>query len=350
MEKSYLLAACTLALLTSCTLNDEKSTTSIMDTETINFGTYVNMNMPSKALDKSTFVTDDVIGINAFQSNGALNGNFTNNFMQNEAVTKLSTGKWTYENSKFWPANTTDRISFVASYPQIAPTIIDGQCSFDFNVNANPVSQQDFLWSTITDAHRYDRNGTYQNGSLEDPATTPVTDVVLHFKHALSKIVFQAKAAASYSNATITVTDIIVKNLYGTGTYTLTKTLEKGSWTTSGTQDKQYVALENGTSNAIYTHYNSFGNSLLVIPQTLNITNGNESTVTIKYTVKYTAPALTVNEERTFNLAVASLLNGNTWEQDKVYNYNFNIALDMITFDASISGWGGNGSNDFDVE
>ena len=350
MKKHYLPAACALALFASCSLSEEKSTSHILETETIHFGTYVDMNSPSKALDKNTFVTDDVIGISAYQSTGVLNGNFTDNFMQNEALTKLNTGKWTYENSKFWPSNTTDRISFVAAYPQIEPSIANGKCSFDFTVNDNPELQQDFLWSTITDAHRNDRNGTYQNGIIESPATTPITDVVLHFKHALSKIVFQAKAATNYSNATITVTDIIVKNLYGAGTYTLTNTLGKGTWATIDTQEKQYVVLQNGTSNAVHTFYSAFGNSLLVVPQTLSTTTDKESTVTIKYTVKYTAPALTVNEERTFNLAVASLLNGNTWEQDKVYYYNFNIALDMITFDASISGWGSNGSNDFNVE
>lgn len=350
MKKRVLFAACMLSLLASCSSSEEKSVESIMDAESIRFGTYVSMNTASKALDKSSFASGDVIGINAFQSSGALNGNFTNNFMQNEELTKQTDGTWTYTNSKFWPANATDRISFVASYPQITPAISAGKCSFDFTVNDNVAQQQDFMWSTITDAHRNDRNGTYQNGILESPATAPLTNVVLHFRHALSKVTFQAKAVALYNNATITVTDIIVKNLYGAGTYTLTNTLGKGTWEVSGTQDKEYVALQNGASNVIDTYYHSFGESLLVIPQTLNTTTGSQSTVTIKYTVKYSSPALTVNEERTFDLAVASLLNGNTWEQDKVYNYRFNIALDMITFEASIDSWGGSGSGDFNVE
>ena len=46
-----------------------------------------------------------------------------------------------------------------------------------------------------------------------------------------------------------------------------------------------------------------------------------------------------MNEERTFNLATAALKDGNTWEQDKVYNYIFNITLDMITFDAVVDNW-----------
>lgn len=350
MKKLALYAACAATVLAACSSNEEESVARVMEAESISFGTYVSMNNASRALEKSSFATNDVINVNACQTTGALNGNFTNNFMVNEPLTKVSTGKWTYENSKFWPLNNTDRISFVASYPSIAPTIADGKCKFDFTVNDDANLQQDFMWSTITDAHRNDRNGTYQNGIYEEPATSPITNVVLHFKHALAKVQFNAKAATYYNGTTITVTDIVVNNLYGAGSYTLTPTLGKGTWAVSGEQTKDYVVLQNGTGNAIDTYYTSFGTSLLAVPQTLNTTEGTKSTVTIKYTVKYAAPALTVNEERTFDLAVTSLLNGNTWEQDKVYNYNFNIALDMITFDADISGWGSSDSPTFTVE
>lgn len=341
MRKGLFYVACATIALYSCTSSE--STENSFQPEAMTFSTYVKMNgaPDSRALDKSSFTTNDVIGINACQTSGQLDGNFTNNFMNNEALTKTGEGKWTYENSKFWPINTTDRISFVASYPMIPPTISEGKCSFAFTVKSTVPTQEDFMWSTITDAHRSDRNGTYQNGIFESPATTPITNVVLHFKHALSKIMFNAKAAAYYNGTTITVTDIILNNLYGAGSYTLSNTLGKGSWNMSGTQNQEYIALENGTSTAVDTYLRPFGSSLLLIPQVLNTSEGNKSTVTIKYTVKYAAPAMTVNEERTFDLATSSLPNGNTWEQDKIYNYNFNIALDMITFDAVIDSWSG---------
>lgn len=342
MKKIPFYVACASIALYSCTSSE--NTENGFQPEAMTFSTYVNMNgtPDSRALDKSSFTTGDVIGINACQTNGALAGNFTNNFMINEALTKTNDGRWTYENSKFWPVNTSDRISFVASYPQIAPAITEGKCSFDFTVKSTVGTQEDFIWSTITDAHRSDRNGTYQNGVFEAPATTPVSDVVLHFRHALSRIVFNAKAAAYYNGATITVTDIVLHNLYGAGTYTLSNTLGKGSWNVSGEQNQEYIALENGTNTAIETGFHPFGSSLLLMPQVLNTTEGgNKSTVTIKYTVKYAAPAMTVNEERTFDLATKQLLNGNTWEQDKIYSYNFNIALDMITFDAVVDNWSG---------
>lgn len=333
--------------MVSCTVTDESAENGGMENERLSFSTYVNMN--TRALDKSVFVNGDVLGINACLSEGELDGNFTNNFMVNEALTKNDEGRWTYENAKFWPANTDNRVSFVASYPKIDPVISEGRCSFDFEVKSTAPTQEDFMWSTITDAHRSDRNGTYQNGVFEDPATTPVSDVVLHFRHALSRVVFSVKAAAYYGGATITVTDITLNNLYGAGTYTLSNTLSRGEWTMSGEQDHSYVALENGTNTAVYNEYRTVGTSLLLMPQVLSTEEGNASTVTIRYTVNYAAPERVVMEERTFSLATPSLLSGNTWEQDKVYNYQFNIALDMITFDAVVDGWGDSENTEFTV-
>lgn len=335
MKKLYLSAAAVAALMASCSSGEEYAAESQAQ-EKVSFGTYVDMQ--KKALEKSSFATGDQLCVNAFLSMGSMIGQqFTNNFMQDETLTKTTSG-WTYTNTRFWPMNEEDRISFVASYPAIAPAIADGICSFDFAVNANPASQQDFLWSTITDAYRSDRNGTHQNGVLESPATSPLSDVVLHFRHALSKVRFNAKAATYYNGATITVTGISVSNLYGAGTYSLTEELGKGTWTLSGSQDHGYTVLSGGTDEAIDTYYKSFGTSLLMMPQTLSTAEGKASTVTIQYTVNYENPSRVIHEERTFNLGSEAVP---AWEQDKVYNYNFNIALDMITFDATIESWSG---------
>lgn len=334
--KKELFAACVAVTMCACTSETEEPVAA-GKRDQVSFSTYVHMN--SRGLDKSSFAEGDVLCINAFQYEGSTIGQpFSNNFMQNEELTKTATG-WTYVNAKFWPMNATDRISFVASYPNIAPSISGGICSFPFTVNANAASQQDFMWSSITDAHRNDRNGTHQNGVLETPATAPLNDVVLHFRHALSKVVFSAKTATYYNGATITITDIEVKNLFGEGTYSLTASLGKGDWATAGNQTCHYTPLSGGTTTVINTYARTYGTSLLMIPQVLSTSAEAPSTVTIKYTVDYANPSKVVNEEKTFNLATAALLNGNTWEQDKVYNYIFNITLDMITFDAVVENW-----------
>ncbi len=349
MKKIHFFALAAFTAMCSCTSGTGDESLEVLNNEKLTFSTYVDKSI--RAMEKSAFSVGDVIGVNAYQSEGTLNENFTNNFMANESLEKTSEGKWTYTNSKFWPANATNRISFVASYPKIEPTIAEGKCSFDFVVENTADAQKDFMWSTITDAHRNDRNGTYQNGVLEEPNTTPITNVVLHFKHALSKVVFTAKAAAYYGGATITVTDIVLNNLHAAGTYTLGSNLGKGTWAVSDEQNCGYVALQNGTGTVVDSYSKPFGTSLLLMPQVLNTTEGaGKSTVTIKYTVNYAAPAMTVNEERTFALATPQLLNGNTWEQNKIYYYNFNIALDMITFDAVIDSWGSSASSGIIVE
>lgn len=332
MKKMILYVAYAATMLVSCSSNEE-SPNNGKESEKVSFSSYVDMTSQGRALDMTGFAEDDVIGVDACWTEGTtLDKNFTNNFMQNEALTKTTTG-WTYENTQFWPTNPTDRVSFVASYPKMEPEISEGLCSFNFKVNPEAGLQQDFLWSSITDAHSGDRNGSYQNGIKEDPVTSPITHVTFHFRHALSKIVFKAKTATYYNGTTITVTDIYLNNLYNSGTYTLNSTLGKGEWVPEGDQLTGYTALEKGASTIMNASYSTVGTSLLLIPQILN----SESTVTIKYTVTYQNPSVTRNEEKTFNLAIADL---KTWEQDKVYNYNFNIALDLITFDAVVDSWG----------
>lgn len=342
----YLFPTLAAALIAASCSSVEENEVFSSDSNQISFGSYINQ--PVKSLEKSVFAEGDQLCVNACQSQGSvLTGTFTNNFMQNELLTKTGTG-WTYDNPRFWPMNAIDRVSFVANYPaSVTPHIADGICSFDFQVNDDPSLQQEFLWSTIGDAHRSDRNGTHQNGILEQPATSPITDVVLHFRHALSKVRFSAKAATNYGAATITVTDIEVKNLYNAGTYSLTSSLGKGTWALSGAQNHQYKVLTGGGDFAIHTYYKDFGSSLLTVPQQLSTEDGKASTVTIRYTVSYKNPGKVVEEERTFNLATPSI---KAWEQDKVYNYQFNIALDMITFDATIDSWSNTEYPEFGVE
>ena len=95
MKKLLLSAACVAAVMCSCT-SEEENVTAVASGDKLSFSTYVDMN--SRALDKSSFAVNDVLCINAFQYNGSTVGQqFTNNFMQNEALTKTSTG-WTYVN------------------------------------------------------------------------------------------------------------------------------------------------------------------------------------------------------------------------------------------------------------
>ncbi|MCM1521019.1 MAG: fimbrillin family protein [Muribaculaceae bacterium] len=340
MKKFSFLILGALPLLAGCSSDEDSMMNPTLDGEAVSFGTYVGM---SRALEKSSFQEDDQIAIWATEKEGeATNDYFTANFMDNEILTKTATG-WTYENTKFWPMNQDSRINFLAIYPPMTPiTQNSKEYDFLFSVNPNVSEQKDFLWSTIMNAHRLDRNGTYQNGTLEEPNTTPLNDVRFNFRHALSKVAFYVTAATYYNGATIKVTDLVVNNLCGEAQYYLYYTLKKGSWSTkSYPRDQSFTVLEKGAVNVEHNYTRQCGEALLMIPQSLYDT----STVTIKYTVSYDNPAKVVEEERTFSL------NGvKSWEQDRVYNYTFNLTLDMITFDASVSSWDDSTNNTLTVE
>lgn len=326
-------------IASSCTSNLVEIDESL--DSSIEFGSYIDKE--SRALDKSYFANGDKFIVNAFLSDNSTVGQpFEANFMVNEELTKTSAG-WSYSNTKFWPKNDTNRISFVASCPaSVKPTIADGAIKYDFIVNANSALQEDFIWSTITDAWSGDRNGTHQNGVTE-ASNTPDQNVTFHFKHALSKIVFMAKTAENYTATNVTITDITVDNLYGRGEFLMNDNLNGFTSTPTGNQNVSYSVLTGGTEKAVNNETKSFGQSLLVVPQTLSDATDKETTVSIKYTINYGNPNKTVNEQRTFRLKTDAI---SIFEPDKVYNYTFNIALDMITFDARIDNWGTPSNNE----
>lgn len=351
MKKTLLFALCSAMAVSSCTKDELEVQNRTSEGEKLTFGQSVVME--SRAIDKASFVNGDKILVNAcLTEKETLGGNFTNNFMSNVPVTKVENGYWSYEVAKFWPKNWSSRISFVANYPSsVEPKISQGICSFYYKVNLDPALQEDFMWASITDAYSGDRNGTYQNGIYENPATKPSVNVDFRFKHALSKIVFRAKASKYYDGARINITDVNVYNLYSTGVYSLTEKLSKGSWMVTGYPYYNYTVLDGSEVVELSSSsYKTLGHSLLTIPQTMATEGEFIPTVTIRYTVSYPAPEQTVVEERTFPLVHKNLPNGNTWEQDMVYYYDFNIDLDMITFDATIDKWGGSSNQEIVVQ
>ena len=88
MRKYSLYAVCASMMLASCSLSEEENLIHSPESEGIKFSTYVGMNTPTRAMDKTTFSNSNVIGLNACKTAGSLSGNFTNNFMTNEALTK----------------------------------------------------------------------------------------------------------------------------------------------------------------------------------------------------------------------------------------------------------------------
>lgn len=325
MKKNLFIAALGLVVLAGCSSEDEVSTLIANSDNAINFGTYVGKQ--TKALDKTGFVTDDNFGVLAYYGDGT----FQANFMSNEKISTADGSAWTYTNKKYWPENKS--VSFVAYHPHstTAPTITTGSTAIPFTVDDDPAKQVDFMWSTVKEATKTDKNGSAINGATN--ATTDATNVPFLFQHGLSKVLFAAKlGAASYSGATINITDIKISGIKNSGTFTIPADLTAGSWTTSGTDTRDYTVLKNATTNIPDDKGTSVGTSLLMIPQ--DVAN---KTIEISYEIVYANPDLKIPNTKTITLAADS-----KWEMNKQYTYILAISLEAVDLTATVSPFGEN--------
>lgn len=314
--------------MAGCSSEDEVSTLIANSDNAINFGTYVGKQ--TKALDKTAFAAGDNFGVLAYY--GA--GTFEANFMSNEKISTTDGKAWTYSNKRYWPED--ESVSFVAYHPHstTAPTITTGATAIPFTVDDDPAKQVDFMWSTVKGATKTDKNGSAING--ETNTTTDATNVPFLFQHGLSKVLFAAKlGAASYPGATINITDIKISGIKNSGTFTIPADLTAGSWATPGTDTKDYIVLEKGTTNVASNTETSVGTSLLMIPQDVA-----GKTIEISYEIVYTNPALTIPNTKTITLAADS-----KWEMNKQYTYILAISLEAVDLTATVSAFGENTDN-----
>lgn len=299
MKTNLFIAALSLVVLAGCSSEDEIDTLVSKSDNAITFGTYVGKQ--TKALDKSAFAKDDKFGVSAYYGDGT----FEANFMSNETISTTDGSTWTYTNTKYWPEG--NPVSFVAYYPNLttAPTIADGATAIPFTVESDATKQVDFMWSTVKAATKDDKNGTAINGITN--TTTDATSVPFVFQHGLSRVLFKAQlGASSYAGVTINITNVTIKDINNTGTFTIPSTLAVGSWSSSGTQN--YTALNTSTTISNNTA-TPIGNSLLMIPQ--DVAN---KAIEITYNLVYTNPELTIPNTKTITLAANS-----KWDINKQY-------------------------------
>ena len=127
MMKTNYLTAVVLGLLTAltgCQAEDNAPDTP-QGTIPIGFSGDVPQTRATKEYDSAADLTD--IGVFAYFTNGAFsNGSSTPNFMYNQQVERQSDGSWTYSPVKYWPGNTTDKISFFAYAPYVDEAVSGG--------------------------------------------------------------------------------------------------------------------------------------------------------------------------------------------------------------------------------
>lgn len=119
MKTNYLTAV-VLGLLTAlsgCQAEDDTPHTP-QGNIPVGFSGDVPQTRAAKEYESAADLTD--IGVFAYFTNGAFSkDSSTPNFMYNQQVERQGDGSWTYSPVKYWPGNTTDKISFFAYAPYV---------------------------------------------------------------------------------------------------------------------------------------------------------------------------------------------------------------------------------------
>lgn len=167
----------------------------------IQFGTYVGRDAQGRAS-----AIDDValkgfgkgFGVFAYHTSGDYAAATTPNFMYNQHVSYVSSA-WTYSPVKYWPNNTSDKITFFAYAPYVETDDTDnfvftantltGDPKITYTVTETVKNQDDLLWAVDSSNGLPFRNKVKQN-----------TDIHFHFRHALSRIGFKAQVMVDNAN------------------------------------------------------------------------------------------------------------------------------------------------------
>lgn len=220
------------------------------------------------------------IGVSTCFTNGAFSeSTATPNFMYNQKVERQADGSWTYAPVKYWPANTTEKLSFFAyapyvdettpggSNPTLSSNVAKGFPTLAYTVPAAESSQVDLLASVPL------MNRTYEETS---------GSVKFTMKHALTKVNVSIK-----SEVGITVTALSVNNVPATATLTFTdSSFDWGSYT--GTKTVNATLAGGGTAVTANAADAQSLATFFVLPQkasaTLSITYTQDGTPSMQFT------------------------------------------------------------------
>ncbi|MFA6360125.1 MAG: fimbrillin family protein, partial [Dysgonamonadaceae bacterium] len=159
MKKNNLFLLFLMALIVMSCSKDETTMSIPQEGNAIEFGTYVGRDAQTRAsIIDATALQTQGFGVFAYYTN---NGDYTTsstpNFMWN---TKVSTAGWTYAPIKYWPNETTDKLTFFAYAPHSTTTnsnVSDlsvnttaGDPTLKFTVNDVAKKQSDLLYADAT--------------------------------------------------------------------------------------------------------------------------------------------------------------------------------------------------------
>lgn len=280
------LLASAMALLSGCS-NENSTDEELLPTSAIRFSTY----LAAEEAGRGTVTDDALLKTNGFGVMGYLHTAETSptyaapDFMNKQQVTyDNGTSGWTYAPLKYWPANSTARLDFLAYAPYGNANIQVNGSTLTFTVNSDPAQQTDLVVATpITDA-------SY---------ATAATGIQFTFAHLLSRIEFSAIAADG-------ATSITLHSVALTGNFFSTGTVDLAAAT-------PVITGSTPTGQTTYTLPTGEGR-LFLIPT---------ATATPSATIRYTAGETTTTQ------TVA--LTTTTFKAGKSYHIRFKVSTDSAT-------------------
>jgi hypothetical protein len=229
-----LLAACSLAVTTGCSdevVNNEQLTSG----NEIAFRVSETRNEPTLRAGVTTAVTLTNFTLSGITGDKSL--------LDGVVVTRSADGSaWEYAPKAAWPAEGAV-VGFYAYSPGNSRNVTAGfkgnqEHTLTYKVQEQPNQQEDFLVAV-----------------QEHTVTTGTQDPVqLNFKHALSRVLVNARAAGSLSKIDVTVKSVTFKNLASTGTLALVKDAET-EYKTGNPEKAVSTGIPTGSEAFTYATY-----------------------------------------------------------------------------------------------
>ena len=333
MKKLLILAAAAALLLASCAKVETNK--SLADENIpIAFGAYAGRNITKATTDSytpkgtTTFTaTNQKIGVYAFMGTST-----TANFMKDVEVTLAGNGataSQAYDPVKYWPKDETvaeNALNFFAYYPYDATGMTRTKLgtskygSFAFTVQDAVANQVDLMVADAVVDQYYSTNA-------QNKGVVPFT-----FHHALTRVLFQMKAADTYNGTDITVTSLSVSKIKKAGTYTVGT-----GWGSQATYQTNTIPVPTAALTTTAAPADEAANVFLLLPQTIDA----DAELSITYKIKDTATSVETTNTKTVKLN--TITDGTNaiaaWAANQNVVYTITIGLNPIKFTATISDW-----------
>lgn len=374
MKKKLFLGLLAAAAVTFTACQKDEVINEVPQDQPIEFGTYVGRDAQTKASDMDLNALKDAgFGVFAYYTgDDEYESETTPNFMYNQKVNWV-TSAWEYSPVKYWPNNTTDKITFMAYSPYLNNSASTSNVT---SVSTNTVSGNPYIQFSVVNDPSNHKDLVYAKVENKSKTNTSADDISFSFNHALSRIGFKCIGmydeingdsngeednhvhTSTDANTTITVQEIVLKGKFNTSGQL---DLYTGNWTKIGSDVNTEVTYTisndpNGDGNTDDTELNNVSTSsnnlsaqlnknsefIMIVPSYSEETEHNIKDITIQvvYTITTNDGAIDGGSVSVTNDVTSTQFDFN-FAPGKAYNFNLHFGLKSVKFSATqtINGW-----------